>query len=45
MVLKVPGTYHVDHKRAVKAYERAAGDKSLPSDLRPPEVLRVRLSV
>ncbi|KAG1858520.1 SAC3/GANP/Nin1/mts3/eIF-3 p25 family-domain-containing protein [Suillus subluteus] len=36
----VPGTKRVDHKRAVKMYERAAGDKTLPSDLRPPEVLR-----
>lgn len=25
-------------------YERAAGDKTLPSDLRPPKVLRVRVS-
>jgi nuclear mRNA export protein SAC3 len=31
----------VDHKRAVKMYERAAGDKTLPSDLRPPMVLKV----
>ncbi|KAI9455637.1 SAC3/GANP/Nin1/mts3/eIF-3 p25 family-domain-containing protein [Boletus coccyginus] len=36
----IPGTKRVDHKRAVKAYERAAGDKTLPSDLRPPEVLK-----
>lgn len=36
----VPGTKRVDHKRAVKMYERAAGDKTLPSDLRPPNVLR-----
>ncbi|OJA16646.1 hypothetical protein AZE42_04045 [Rhizopogon vesiculosus] len=36
----VPGTKRVDHKRAVKMYERAAGDKTLPSDLRPPKVLR-----
>jgi hypothetical protein len=39
--LKVPGTKRVDHLRAVKMYERAAGDKTLPSDLRPPEVLKV----
>jgi hypothetical protein len=26
----------------VKMYERAAGDKTLPSDLRPPPVLKVR---
>ncbi|KAJ6571869.1 hypothetical protein B0H19DRAFT_1131654 [Mycena capillaripes] len=36
----VPGTKRVDHKRAVKMYERAAGDKILPSDLRPPDVLK-----
>ncbi|KAJ6611001.1 hypothetical protein B0H10DRAFT_2058094 [Mycena sp. CBHHK59/15] len=35
-----PGTKRVDHKRAVKMYERAAGDKTLPSDLRPPLVLK-----
>lgn len=39
--VKIPGTKRVDHKRAVKIYERAAGDKVLPSDLRPPEVLKV----
>lgn len=39
--LKIPGTKRVDHKRAVKMYERAAGDKTLPSDLRPPDVLKV----
>lgn len=42
MCAKVPGTKRVDHKRAVKIYERAAGDKTLPSDLRPPPVLKVR---
>ncbi|KAH7886763.1 SAC3/GANP/Nin1/mts3/eIF-3 p25 family-domain-containing protein [Phlebopus sp. FC_14] len=36
----IPGTKRVDHKRAVKMYERAAGDKTLPSDLRPPKVLQ-----
>ncbi|GLB42874.1 putative SAC3/GANP family protein [Lyophyllum shimeji] len=36
----IPGTKRVDHKRAVKMYERAAGDKTLPSDLRPPHVLK-----
>ncbi|KAF5319652.1 hypothetical protein D9619_008595 [Psilocybe cf. subviscida] len=36
----IPGTKRVDHNRAVKMYERAAGDKTLPSDLRPPKVLR-----
>ncbi|KAJ7770634.1 hypothetical protein B0H16DRAFT_218508 [Mycena metata] len=36
----IPGTKRVDHKRAVKMYERAAGDKTLPSDLRPPDVLK-----
>ncbi|KAJ7442519.1 SAC3 domain-containing protein [Mycena galericulata] len=36
----IPGTKRVDHKRAVKMYERAAGDKTLPSDLRPPLVLK-----
>ncbi|KAI0074886.1 hypothetical protein K474DRAFT_1664883 [Panus rudis PR-1116 ss-1] len=39
----IPGTKRVDHKRAVKIYERAAGDKTLPSDLRPPEVLKKTL--
>lgn len=41
---KIPGTKRVDHKRAVKIYERAAGDKVIPSDLRPPEVLKVASS-
>ncbi|KAF9484566.1 hypothetical protein BDN70DRAFT_872349 [Pholiota conissans] len=36
----IPGTKRVDHNRAVKMYERAAGDKTLPSDLRPPIVLK-----
>ncbi|PPQ97115.1 hypothetical protein CVT26_000597 [Gymnopilus dilepis] len=36
----IPGTKRVDHNRAVKMYERAAGDKTLPSDLRPPRVLK-----
>ncbi|KAF8623868.1 hypothetical protein AX17_007270 [Amanita inopinata Kibby_2008] len=36
----IPGTKRVDHRRAVKMYERAAGDKTLPSDLRPPHVLK-----
>ncbi|KAJ3710129.1 SAC3/GANP/Nin1/mts3/eIF-3 p25 family-domain-containing protein, partial [Lentinula guzmanii] len=37
----LPPPHHkrVDHARAVKAYERAPGDKTLPSDLRPPGVL------
>ncbi|KAG6812812.1 hypothetical protein H0H92_000270 [Tricholoma furcatifolium] len=39
----IPGTKRVDHKRAVKMYERAAGDKTLPSDLRPPPVLKKTL--
>jgi hypothetical protein len=39
---KIPGTKRVDHQRAVKMYERAAGDKTMPSDLRPPPVLKVR---
>lgn len=39
---KIPGTKRVDHRHAVKIYERAAGDKTLPSDLRPPPVLKVR---
>lgn len=38
---KIPGTKRVNHTRAVKMYERAAGDKTLPSDLRPPKVLKV----
>ncbi|KAI0327861.1 hypothetical protein GY45DRAFT_1436605 [Cubamyces sp. BRFM 1775] len=41
--LSIPGTKRVDHKRAVKIYERAAGDKTLPSDLRPPPVLKKTL--
>ncbi|THH12412.1 hypothetical protein EW146_g7728 [Bondarzewia mesenterica] len=36
----IPGRRRVDHERAVKMYERAAGDKTLPSDLRPPPVLK-----
>ncbi|CAA7264544.1 unnamed protein product [Cyclocybe aegerita] len=36
----IPGTKRIDHSRAVKMYERAAGDKTLPSDLRPPRVLK-----
>ncbi|KIL58844.1 hypothetical protein M378DRAFT_188122 [Amanita muscaria Koide BX008] len=39
----IPGTKRVDHKRAVKMYERAAGDKTLPSDLRPPHILKKTL--
>ncbi|KAJ7236039.1 SAC3/GANP/Nin1/mts3/eIF-3 p25 family-domain-containing protein [Mycena rebaudengoi] len=39
----IPGTKRVDHSRAVKMYERAAGDKTLPSDLRPPHVLKSTL--
>jgi hypothetical protein len=42
---KIPGTKRVDHRRAVKQYERAAGDKTLPSDLRPPSVLQVSIIV
>jgi hypothetical protein len=38
---KIPGTKRVDHNRAVKMYERGAGDRILPSDLRPPHVLKV----
>ncbi|KAF5355602.1 hypothetical protein D9757_012910 [Collybiopsis confluens] len=33
-------TKRINHAKAVKMYERAAGDKTLPSDLRPPLVLR-----
>lgn len=40
---QIPGTKRVDHRRAVKMYERAAGDKTLPSDLRPPAVLKASL--
>ncbi|KAF7289939.1 Nuclear export factor [Mycena indigotica] len=39
----IPGTKRVDHNRAVKMYERAAGDKTIPSDLRPPPVLKKTL--
>ncbi|KAJ3928293.1 MAG: SAC3/GANP/Nin1/mts3/eIF-3 p25 family-domain-containing protein [Lentinula lateritia] len=38
--LPAPHGKRVWHGRAVKAYERAAGDKTLPSDLRPPGVLK-----
>ncbi|KAK7046765.1 nuclear export factor [Favolaschia claudopus] len=37
---KIHGTNRVDHSRAVKMYERAAGDKTIPSDLRPPLILK-----
>lgn len=37
--LPPPNNKRVDHRKAVKAYERAAGDKTLPSDLRPPHIL------
>jgi len=40
--VQIPGTKRVDHRKAVKMYERAAGDKTIPSDLRPPPVLKVR---
>ncbi|KAG7087326.1 hypothetical protein E1B28_013302 [Marasmius oreades] len=44
-VLKqIPGTKRVDHSKAVKMYERAAGDKVIPSDLRPPHVLKRTLN-
>ncbi|KAL5500924.1 SAC3 [Sanghuangporus vaninii] len=33
-------TKKVDHSRAVKIYERGQGDKIIPSDLRPPPVLK-----
>ncbi|KAL5480289.1 SAC3_1 [Sanghuangporus weigelae] len=33
-------TKKVDHARAVKIYERGQGDKIIPSDLRPPPVLK-----
>ncbi|EFI26573.1 nuclear pore-associated protein [Coprinopsis cinerea okayama7 len=39
----IPGTKRIDHQRAVKMYERGAGDKSLPSDVRPPHVLKKTL--
>ncbi|KAJ7637048.1 SAC3 domain-containing protein [Roridomyces roridus] len=39
----IPGTKRVNHARAVKMYERAAGDKTIPSDLRPPLVLKKTL--
>lgn len=45
MSVKIPGTKRVDHNRAVKMYERAAGDKTLPSDLRPPLVLKVSQNI
>ncbi|KAH7870164.1 SAC3/GANP/Nin1/mts3/eIF-3 p25 family-domain-containing protein, partial [Lentinula edodes] len=38
--LPPPHSKRVSHPHAVKAYERAAGDKTLPSDLRPPRVLK-----
>ncbi|KAG0298982.1 hypothetical protein BGZ98_010386 [Dissophora globulifera] len=38
---KIPGTEHIDHSRAVKAFARpaAGADQPLPSDVRPPDVL------
>ncbi|KAI0086876.1 hypothetical protein BDY19DRAFT_908043 [Irpex rosettiformis] len=39
----IPGTKRVDHKRAVKRYQRAAGDRVIPSDLRPPPILKKTL--
>lgn len=39
----IPGTKRVDHARAVKMYERASGDKIIPSDIRPPPVLKKTL--
>ena len=39
--MQIPGTKRVDHRKAVKMYERAAGDKIIPSDLRPPLALKV----
>ncbi|TDL23447.1 hypothetical protein BD410DRAFT_746894 [Rickenella mellea] len=33
-------TKKVDHARAVKIYERGQGDKIIPSDLRPPPILK-----
>ncbi|KAE9398712.1 hypothetical protein BT96DRAFT_821581 [Gymnopus androsaceus JB14] len=38
-----PNQKRVSHPHAVKAYERAAGDKTLPSDLRPPHILKKTL--
>ncbi|KAJ3822499.1 hypothetical protein F5880DRAFT_667368 [Lentinula raphanica] len=37
--LAPPNQKRVDHLRAVKAYQRAVGDKTLPSDLLPPKAL------
>lgn len=44
-LIQIPGTKRVDHRRAVKMYERAAGDKTLPSDLRPPLILKASRSL
>lgn len=38
-------TKKVDHKRAVKIYERGQGDKVIPSDLRPAPVLKVNETI
>lgn len=38
---KLPNSNNVDLRRAVKYYERATGDKIVPSDVRPPTVLKV----
>ncbi|KIY72373.1 hypothetical protein CYLTODRAFT_417957 [Cylindrobasidium torrendii FP15055 ss-10] len=40
---KIPGTNRVDVRRAVKYYERATGDRVVPSDVRPPHVLKKTL--
>lgn len=40
---QTPGTNRIDRQRAVKAFHRpaAGNDQPLPSDVRPPEVLKV----
>lgn len=43
-VLPPPKNKFIDHTKAVKMYERGAGDRSLPSDIRPEPVLIVRIS-
>ena len=35
LTCQIPGTRSLDHNKAVKMYERGAGDKWQPADIRP----------
>lgn len=43
---QIPGSNRIDRQRAVKAFHRpaAGNDQPLPSDVRPPKVLKVSKS-